>query len=102
MPIVWNLKKWLAVERDIYRPGERVNFSVILRDRQWQSPSELPLVLKFLLPNGKELKTFRKTTNAQGSIEGNVDILRLDGDRLSKVSSFALQGHPASMRGSTP
>lgn len=22
MPIVWNLKKWLAVERDIYRPSE--------------------------------------------------------------------------------
>jgi hypothetical protein len=35
-------------------------------------------------------------------IEGNVDILRLEGDRLAKVSSFALQGHPASMRGSTP
>lgn len=22
MPVVWNLKKWLAVERDIYRPVE--------------------------------------------------------------------------------
>jgi DNA-binding Xre family transcriptional regulator len=22
MPIVWNLKKWLALERDIYRPSE--------------------------------------------------------------------------------
>src|SRR5260221_2821378 len=22
MPILWNLKKWLAVERDIYRPSE--------------------------------------------------------------------------------
>ena len=22
MPIVWNLKKWLVVERDIYRPSE--------------------------------------------------------------------------------
>jgi DNA-binding Xre family transcriptional regulator len=22
MPIVWNLKKWLATERDIYRPSE--------------------------------------------------------------------------------
>jgi DNA-binding Xre family transcriptional regulator len=22
MPIIWNLKKWLAVERDIYRPSE--------------------------------------------------------------------------------
>jgi putative transcriptional regulator len=22
MPVIWNLKKWLAVERDIYRPSE--------------------------------------------------------------------------------
>jgi 6-phosphogluconolactonase (cycloisomerase 2 family) len=35
-------------------------------------------------------------------IEGNIDILRLDGGRLAKVSSLALPGHPASMRGSTP
>ena len=35
-------------------------------------------------------------------IDGNIDILRLDGGRLTKVSSLALPGHPASMRGSTP
>jgi hypothetical protein len=68
------LDAFIYPERDIYRPGERVNFSVILRDRQWRSPGELPVKLKFLLPNGKELKTFRKTLNAQGSLEGNVDI----------------------------
>ena len=68
------LDAYVYPERDIYRPGERVNFSVILRDRQWKSPGELPVVLKFLLPNGKELKSFRKTTNDQGSIEGSVDI----------------------------
>ena len=35
-------------------------------------------------------------------VDGDVDILRLDGDALTKVSSLALPGHPASMRGSTP
>jgi alpha-2-macroglobulin len=68
------LDAYIYPERDIYRPGEKVNFSVILRDRQWKSPGELPIVLKFLLPNGKELKTFRKTLNGQGSVEGSVDI----------------------------
>ena len=68
------LDAFIYPERDIYRPGERVNFSVILRDRAWKSPGELPVVLKFLLPNGKELKTFRKTSNAQGSIDGSVDL----------------------------
>jgi DNA-binding beta-propeller fold protein YncE len=35
-------------------------------------------------------------------VEGDIDILRCDGDTLTKVASFALPGHPASMRGSTP
>jgi DNA-binding beta-propeller fold protein YncE len=35
-------------------------------------------------------------------VDGNIDILRVDGDTLTKVASFALPGHPASMRGSTP
>ncbi|MHA4808732.1 alpha-2-macroglobulin family protein [Flavitalea flava] len=68
------LDAFIYPERDIYRPGEKLNFSVILRDKQWKSPGELPVKLKFLLPNGKELKTFRKSLNAQGSLEGSVDI----------------------------
>jgi DNA-binding beta-propeller fold protein YncE len=35
-------------------------------------------------------------------VDSDIDILRLDGDNLTKVASFALPGHPASMRGSTP
>jgi hypothetical protein len=35
-------------------------------------------------------------------VNGNMDILRLDGDTLTMVASFALPGHPASMRASTP
>ena len=30
--------------------------------------------MKFLLPNGKELKSFRKNLNEEGSLEGNIDI----------------------------
>jgi uncharacterized protein YfaS (alpha-2-macroglobulin family) len=68
------LDAFVYAERDIYRPGEKVNFAVILRDRQWKSPGELPVKMKFLLPNGKELKNFRKTLNAQGATDGDVDI----------------------------
>jgi len=35
-------------------------------------------------------------------VDGNIDILRLDGSALRKVASFAMPGHPASMRGNTP
>ena len=68
------LDAFIYAERDIYRPGEKINFSVVLRDRLWRSPGELPVKLKFLMPNGKELKTFRKNLNEQGSLEGSVDI----------------------------
>jgi hypothetical protein len=35
-------------------------------------------------------------------VDGDLDILRVDGDALTKVANLALPGHPASMRGSTP
>src|SRR5580700_10038236 len=35
-------------------------------------------------------------------VNGDIDVLRLDGDTLTKVANLALPGHPASMRGSTP
>ena len=35
-------------------------------------------------------------------VDGDIDVLRVDGDTLTKVANLALPGHPASMRGSTP
>jgi uncharacterized protein YfaS (alpha-2-macroglobulin family) len=36
------LDAFIYAERDIYRPGEKANFAVLLRDRQWKTPGELP------------------------------------------------------------
>ena len=68
------LDAFIYPERDIYRPGERVNFSVLIRDHQWKNPGEIPVKMKFLYPSGKECKAFRKILNEQGSAEGSVDI----------------------------
>ncbi|MFI5124293.1 MAG: alpha-2-macroglobulin [Chitinophagales bacterium] len=68
------LDAFIYPERDIYRPGEKINYSVIVRDYTWHSPGEIPMKLKFLLPNGKDLKTFRKSLNEQGSLEGNIEL----------------------------
>jgi alpha-2-macroglobulin len=68
------LDAFIYPERDIYRPGERINFSAIVRDRNWNVPGTLPVNFKFLLPNGKELRSFRKTLNEQGGVEGQIDI----------------------------
>lgn len=68
------LDAFVYAERDIYRPGETVNFSVIIRDKKWKAPGDIPLKMLFLLPNGKELKSFRKNLNDEGAVEGSVDI----------------------------
>lgn len=68
------LDAFIYPERDMYRPGETVHFSVILRDGKWKSPGELPIKMRFLMPNGKELKAFRKTLNEQGAAEGDIPL----------------------------
>jgi len=68
------LDAFIYPERDIYRPGEKINYSAIVRDYTWKSPGEIPMKLKFLFPNGKEFKTFRKTLNNQGSLDGSIDL----------------------------
>ncbi|MFT4024441.1 MAG: alpha-2-macroglobulin [Flavihumibacter sp.] len=68
------LDAFLYAERDIYRPGEQVHFALVTRDYQWKSPGEIPVKFKFLLPTGKEFKSFRKNLDASGATEGSIDI----------------------------
>ncbi len=59
-------------DRDIYRPGETLHFNTVIRKQNWESVGEIPVKIRLLLPNGKEFKTFKKTTNAQGAVEMSV------------------------------
>ncbi len=68
------LDAFVYSERDIYRPGEKLNFSVLIRDNQWKSPGQIPVKLILLLPNGKEFKSFRKSLNEQGAVDGSVEM----------------------------
>jgi uncharacterized protein YfaS (alpha-2-macroglobulin family) len=68
------LDAFVYSERDMYRPGEKMNLSVILRDWKWKIPGEVPLKMKLLLPNGKELKTLKKAVNDQGSLETQIEL----------------------------
>ena len=71
---VTGLDAFVYSERDIYRPGEKINFSVIARDWKWKTTGQIPLKMKFILPNGKELKTLKKTLNDEGSLETQVEL----------------------------
>ncbi|MEA3443335.1 MAG: MG2 domain-containing protein, partial [Bacteroidota bacterium] len=56
-------------DRDIYRPGETINLACIIRNDNWQLPGEMPIKVKFIAPNGKEVRTFRKTLSGQGDFD---------------------------------
>ena len=68
------LDAFVYAERDIYRPGERLNYALVVRDKSWKPAADLPVKIRFLLPNGKELKTFRRGLNEQGATDGSLDI----------------------------
>jgi hypothetical protein len=68
------LDAFVYAERDIYRPGEKLNYALVVRDKAWKPTVDLPVKIKFLLPNGKELKTFRKGLNEQGATDGSLEI----------------------------
>ncbi len=60
---------FLYAERDMYRPGETINFSAIIRDSKWNVPGEVPVIVTVTNPSGKEIKRIRKTLNKHGSLE---------------------------------
>lgn len=68
------LDAFVYAERDIYRPDEKLNYALVVREKGWKPAADLPIKIKFLLPNGKELKTFRKGLNEQGATDGSMDI----------------------------
>lgn len=64
-----NYDAFLYGDRDIYRPGETMHISCIVRNLKWSNPGDLPVVLKIYLPNGREFKTVKKVLNKQGAFE---------------------------------
>ena len=61
-------------DRDIYRPGETIHFNTVIRSQAWQSVGEIPVLIRVLTPNGRELGAFLKTTNKQGAIATDVPL----------------------------
>jgi len=68
------LRAFVYGDRDIYRPGEKINFSAIIRNQEWHFPGSIPIKIKVLLPNGKDLKSLKKSVNDQGSVEASVEL----------------------------
>ncbi len=69
------MEAFIYGDRDIYRPGETVNVSAIIRTDKWETPERLPMIMKFITPGGKTLKTARKLLNGHGSFEMQIELL---------------------------
>jgi len=70
-----NYEAFIYAERDLYRPGETIHAAVIVRTIDgWNTPKNIPVKLKMLLPNGKEYKTIGKTLNNEGGCQADFDI----------------------------
>jgi uncharacterized protein YfaS (alpha-2-macroglobulin family) len=68
------MQAFIYGDRNLYRPGEKINLSAIIRDYEWKSPGNLPVKVKITTPNGKQLKLIRKTLNEFGSFETSVQL----------------------------
>ncbi len=55
--------------RNIYRPGEEVIITGIVRDEKISLPDELPVYIKVISPTGKIFGEYKKQLNEQGSFE---------------------------------
>lgn len=74
IPNATGLNAMIYAERNLYRPGETLHVSTVVRDAQWHSPGTIPVKLRLVMPNGKEFSNQRKTLNAEGSCEAAFDM----------------------------
>lgn len=69
------LEAFIYGDRNLYRPGESVKLSAIIRDYNWKSPGDLPIIIRINTPTGKNFKTIKKVLNKYGSFELEIPLL---------------------------
>ena len=63
---VTGLDAFIYPERDIYRPGEQINYSVILRDYTWKSPGRNSDQAEISFPQWKGIKIVSQNPERTG------------------------------------
>jgi alpha-2-macroglobulin len=62
-------RTFLYGDRNIYRPGERVNITGIVRDDFTKPVKDVPVQIKIISPSGKQFDEYKKNLNWEGSFE---------------------------------
>lgn len=65
----YDFNAFLYGDRNLYRPGERVNIAGIIRDRKIRIVKDVPVFIKVYTPTGKLFDEYKKVLNQQGSFE---------------------------------
>ena len=68
------LKTFLYGDRNLYRPGELINITGIVRDDDTKPVKEVPVIIKVISPTGKIFDEYKKNLNKEGSFEINFSI----------------------------
>ena len=68
------LKAFIYEERNLYRPGEKMNLKTIIRDEKWGLVGKIPVKMKIMLPNGKTFVTKKGILSEQGTFETSVQL----------------------------
>ena len=61
-------------ERNLYRPGETIHINTIVRTRDWQPISGMPIIFRLKMPNGREFIAQKGNLNAQGAYNTSVKL----------------------------
>lgn len=59
-------------ERNLYRPGEAIRYSVIIRNRDWEPVKKVPFRVIAVLPDGNQFMSERKETDETGDFTGMI------------------------------
>ncbi len=83
------LDAFVYTERGIYRPGERVRLSALLRNDKMIAQASLPLIFSVRRPDGSELFKIRGTGDALGAYALDVTIPGGARSGMWSISAFA-------------
>lgn len=68
------LKVFIYGDRNIYRPGEKINITGIVRDDFTKTVAGVPVIIKIFTPSGKVFSEYKKDLGDEGSFEINFNI----------------------------
>ncbi|TAF33777.1 MAG: alpha-2-macroglobulin family protein [Cytophagales bacterium] len=63
---------FVYAERDLYRPGETINFKSIVRNYRWGVVADMPVRVEAKLPNGSSFFNSKANLNSEGTFEMSI------------------------------